>query len=51
MRAVALASASGCGGVDLTIAGTQTGLGWGSSVAEQALAIAGLRWTFYTHPS
>jgi hypothetical protein len=50
VRAVALASASGCGGVQLTIAGTQTSLGWGSSAAEQALAISGLRWTFYTYP-
>jgi hypothetical protein len=48
--AVALATSNGCGGVDLTIAGAQTGLGWGSSAAEQALAISGLRWTFYSYP-
>jgi uncharacterized protein YceK len=50
VRAVALATTSGCGGVQLTIAGTQTGLGGGSSAAGQALAISGLHWTFYTYP-
>jgi hypothetical protein len=51
VRAVALApTPTGCGGVELTIAGTQTGLGWGMSTADQALAICGLRWTFYAYP-
>jgi hypothetical protein len=48
--AVALATTSGCGGVQLTIAGTQTSLGGGPSAAQQALAISGLRWTLYTYP-
>jgi hypothetical protein len=47
--AVALAMNSGCGGVDVTVAGAQAGLGQGPSVAEQALAISGLRWTFYRY--
>jgi hypothetical protein len=42
--AVAFAKANGCGGVQLTIAGTQTSLGWGSTAAEQALAITGMSW-------
>jgi hypothetical protein len=42
--AVAFAKANGCGGVQVTIAGAQTGLGWGPTAAEQALSISGMRW-------
>jgi hypothetical protein len=43
--ATALAKANGCGGVALTIGhGQPTGLGWGSTVAQQVLTISGLRW-------
>jgi hypothetical protein len=45
--AVAFAKSNGCGGVQLTIDGTQTGLGWGPAAAEQALAISGLRWKLF----
>jgi len=45
--AVAVAMNSGCGVVELTVAGARTSLGQGPSTAEQALAISGLRWTFY----
>ena len=45
--AVAFAKSNGCGGVQLTIAGAQTGLGWGSAAAEQALSISGMRWKLF----
>jgi hypothetical protein len=45
--AVAFAKSNGCGGVQLTIAGALTPLGWGSAAAEQALAISGMRWKLF----
>jgi hypothetical protein len=43
--AAALAKANGCGGVALTIGHSQpTGLGSGSTAAQQALTISGLPW-------
>jgi hypothetical protein len=42
--AVALAKSAGCGGVQLTIDGTRTSLGWGPGAAQQALAISGMHW-------
>lgn len=46
--AVAVAMSSGCGGVQLTINGTRTGLGSGPTAAEQALAIAGMHWRLFS---
>ena len=48
--AVALAMASGCGGVQLTINGTQTYLSGGPTAAVQALAIAGMHWRVSESP-
>ncbi len=45
--AVAFAKSNGCGGVLLTIAGTQTSLGWGPSAAERALSISGMHWKLF----
>lgn len=45
--ATALAASNGCGGVDLTIGKRGVGLGWGSDVAVQALAISGMNWKLF----
>ncbi|HEX3955923.1 MAG TPA: hypothetical protein VHZ03_04740 [Trebonia sp.] len=49
--AVALASDNGCGGVQLTVGSKQVGLGLLGDAAQQALAISGLRWSFYRMPT
>jgi len=48
--AVALASDNGCGGLQLTVGSQQVSLGFLGDTAQQALAISGLRWSFYRMP-
>ena len=45
--AIAFAKSNGCGGVQLTLKGQRTMLGWGSAVAQQALAISGMNWKLF----
>ena len=45
--ATAFAKSNGCGGVDLTIGKRQVSLAWGSTAAEQALAISGMNWKLF----
>jgi len=45
--ATAFAKSNGCGGVQLAVGDRQTMLGWGSTVAQQALAISGMHWKLF----
>ena len=45
--ATAFAKSNGCGGVQLTLGGQRTMLGWASSVAQRALAISGMNWKLF----
>jgi len=45
--ATEFAKSNGCGGVQLTLGGQWTMLGWASSVAQQALAISGMNWKLF----
>ena len=45
--ATAFAKSNGCGGIQLTLHGKQTMLGWGPDVAQRALVISGMNWKLF----